>query len=311
MQAPMPLYYTRCPVPTASGIAFQRGMFAELFRESGYEVRALNELGPQCRDVHYTHAIETFFREGGGAPPVWARANAVDSVVLGITFMEELLGVFVRADDPAGSVADLAGRRLALPVWPRLVFNFWRFAALKGLHSALAVHGLRDEDVEFVDIVEDWDPHERSNVGRSELDQPARCEYRNQLEALSGGGRRRDFRQGTRSRPSPARGGRAHSPPVRPSRGERPRGPCQQLDASSAHHQPSPRRPPLRRGRALRANPDSRGPMGRGERHRSKAVDRAGMQCRAGRDGDLPGIRLCREIPAEIERRPGGSTRRS
>ena len=183
----MPLYYTRCPVPTASGIAFQRGMFAELFRESGYEVRNLSELGPRGRDVHYTHSIEAFFREGGGAPPVWARANGVDSVVLGITFMEELLGVFVRADDPAGSVADLAGRRLALPAWPRLVFNFWRFAALKGLHSALAVHGMRDDDVEFVDIVEGWDPHERMNVGRNDLDRPARCEYRNQLEALLAG----------------------------------------------------------------------------------------------------------------------------
>ena len=187
MQTPMPIYYTRCPVPTASGIAFQRGMFAELFRESGYEVRNLSELGPHGRDVHYTHSVEAFFREGGGAPPVWARANGVDSVVLGITFMEELLGVFVRADDPADSVADLAGRRLALPVWPRLVFNFWRFAALKGLHSALAVHGLRDGDVEFVDIVEGWDPHERSNVGRSDLEQPARCEYRNQLQALLAG----------------------------------------------------------------------------------------------------------------------------
>ena len=187
VQAPIPLYYTRCPVPTASGVAFQRGMFAESFRDSGYEVRDLGELGPQCRDVHYTHAIDTFFREGGGAPPVWARANGVDSVVLGITFMEELLGVFVRADDPARTVADLRGRRLGLPVWPRLVFNFWRFAALKGLHSALAVHGLRDEDVEFVDIVEGWDPHERRNVGRDELAQPARCEYRRQLEALLAG----------------------------------------------------------------------------------------------------------------------------
>ena len=159
-------------------------MFTELFRGSGYEVRNLSELGPLYKDAHYTHAIEAFFREGGGAPPVWARANGIDSVVLAITFMEELLGVFVRADDPAGGVADLAGRRLALPVWPRLVFNFWRFAALKGLHCALAVHGMRDEDVEFVDIVEDWDPHERRNVGRGDLAQPARCEYRNQLEAL-------------------------------------------------------------------------------------------------------------------------------
>ena len=185
--AQMPIYYTRCPVPTASGIAFQRGMFVELFRASGYEVRDLSELGPHYKDAHYTHAIESFFREGGGAPPVWARANGADSVVLGITFMEELLGVFVRAEDPARSVADLAGRRLALPVWPRLVFNFWRFAALKGLHSALAVHGLRDEDVEFVDIVEGWDPHERRNVGMGDLAQPARCEYRNQLEALLAG----------------------------------------------------------------------------------------------------------------------------
>ena len=126
----MPTCYTRCPVPTASGIAFQRGLFTELFRESGYEVRNLSEFGPESKDVHYTHAVEAFFREGGGARPVCARANGVDSVVLGITFMEALLGVFVRADDPAGSVADLAGRRLAFPVWPRLVFNFWRFAAV-------------------------------------------------------------------------------------------------------------------------------------------------------------------------------------
>ena len=187
METPIPIYYTRCPVPTASGIAFQRGMFAELFRGSGYEVRNLSELGSEYQDVHYTHAIEAFFREGGGAPPLWARANGVDSVVFGITFMEELLGVFVRAEDPARSVADLAGRRLGLPVWPRLVFNFWRFAALKGLHCALTVHGLRDEDVDFVDIVEDWDPHERRNVGRDELTRPARCEYHNQLEALLAG----------------------------------------------------------------------------------------------------------------------------
>jgi sulfonate transport system substrate-binding protein len=187
VKPPTPLYYTRCPVPTASGVAFQRGMFAASFHGTDYEVRDLSELGPDFKNAHYTHSVENFFREGGGAPPVWARANGVDSVVLGITFMEELLGVFVRADDPAQDVAELAGRRLALPVWPRLVFNFWRFAASKGFHSALAVHDLHDADVKFVDIIEDWDPHERRNVGRCELAQPARCEYQNQLAALLAG----------------------------------------------------------------------------------------------------------------------------
>ena len=59
----MPICYTRCPVPAASGVAFQRGMFADLFRESGYEVR--RELGPDGKDLHYTHAVEALFREGG------------------------------------------------------------------------------------------------------------------------------------------------------------------------------------------------------------------------------------------------------
>ena len=187
MTSRTPIYYTRCPVPTASGVAFQTGMFVDAFKESDYVVPNITELGPEHQDVHYTHSIDMFIREGGVAPPVWARANGVDSVVLGITFMEEFQGVFVRTDDPAETVADLVGRRLALPVWPRLVFNFWRFAALKGLISALAVHNVAPAAVQFVDIVEGWDPSERRNVGRDDLNVPARCEYRGQLEALLAG----------------------------------------------------------------------------------------------------------------------------
>jgi sulfonate transport system substrate-binding protein len=187
MKSQTPIYYTRCPVPTASGVAFQTGMLAEAFEGSGYEVPNITELGPAGKDVHYTHSIEMFMREGGVAPPVWARANGADSVVLGITFMEEFQGIFVRADDPAETILGLTGRRLALPVWPRLVFNFWRFAALKGLTSALSVHDMPSDAVEFVDVVEGWDPGERRNVGRHDLKAPARCEYRGQLEALLSG----------------------------------------------------------------------------------------------------------------------------
>ena len=187
MPSRTPIYYTRCPVPTASGIAFQTGMFADAFEDSGYLVPNIIELGPEHQDVHYTHSIDMFIREGGVAPPIWARANGVDSVVLGITFMEEFQGVFVRADGPIETVTDLAGHRLALPEWPRLVFNFWRFSALKGLTSALKVHDVPADAVEFVDIVEDWDPSERRNVNRHELKEPARCEYRRQLEALLSG----------------------------------------------------------------------------------------------------------------------------
>ena len=187
MQARTLIYYTRCPVPTASGIAVQGGMFAEAFRDSSYEVRNIVELGPEQQNVHYTHSIDAFFREGGAAPPVWARANGVDSVLLGMTFVDEMLGIYVRSDDSATNVTDLAGRRVALPVWPQLIFNFWRVLCLHGLLASFAAYGLSENDVEYVDIVEDWDPNERRNVRLGATQTAARCEYRNQLLALQSG----------------------------------------------------------------------------------------------------------------------------
>ena len=187
MAAASTIYYTRCPVPTASGIAFQAGNFNQSFANTGYEVRNIADLGPEAQNVHYTHSIEAFFREGGAAPPVWARANDVDSVVLAMTFVEELLGVYVRADDPIRDLHELAGRRFAVPVWPKLVFNFWRFVALHGFNNALSSVGLTLDDVRFVDVEEGWDPSERRNVSTNRIDEPARCEYRNQLHALLDG----------------------------------------------------------------------------------------------------------------------------
>jgi ABC-type nitrate/sulfonate/bicarbonate transport system substrate-binding protein len=157
------IWYTRCPVPTASGIAFQRRMFETAFADTDYEVRNIKELGAGQANTHFDHTLAFSFREGGGSPPMWARANGRDTQCLAISFMDEILGIYVRADDPARSVADLAGRRLALPVWPDLVFNFMRFAAEKGFHSALKLHGLSERDVTFVDAVNEADMNSMIN----------------------------------------------------------------------------------------------------------------------------------------------------
>ncbi|MCP4768618.1 MAG: hypothetical protein GY875_20440 [Gammaproteobacteria bacterium] len=112
------VYYTRCPVPTATGIALHKGIFDELFPGPNYDFLNIKVLGAEHADTHYTHSIDYFFREGGGSPPIWARAQGIENRLLGVTFMEELQGIFVRSDDCAEGVADLAGRRIALPVWP-------------------------------------------------------------------------------------------------------------------------------------------------------------------------------------------------
>ncbi len=179
------LWYTRCPVPTASGIAFQRNMFGELFAGTDYAVRNISELPKDRWDTHFNHALDASFREGGGSPPIWARANGASTRLLAITFMEEVLGIYVRADDPAQGMPDLAGRRCALPVWPKLIFNFFRFAAEKGFHSALKVHDMDETDVKFVDVVESDDPHRIINSDfASGRPRDNRSYYHAQLTAL-------------------------------------------------------------------------------------------------------------------------------
>jgi ABC-type nitrate/sulfonate/bicarbonate transport system substrate-binding protein len=179
------IYYARCPVPTASGIALHRGMFEQQFAGSDISVANIGESGPAHVNAHFTHDLDNFIREGGCTPPIWARSRGASTRLLGITFMREPLGVYVRTDDDIETVTDLAGLRLALPVWPQLVFNFWRVAAHKGFQSALDAHGMRESEVKFVDVTEDKDPHRRLNLAVGEsAGKDDKSEYDDQLQAL-------------------------------------------------------------------------------------------------------------------------------
>ncbi len=79
------IWYTRCPVATASGIAYQRNMFEELFAASGYEVRNLKELGKEKATTHLTHTLADSCREGGALPPLTARQSGADTSWFGFS----------------------------------------------------------------------------------------------------------------------------------------------------------------------------------------------------------------------------------
>lgn len=88
---PHTIWYTCCPVATASGIAYQRRMFAPIFTGSGHEVRNLKELGRDKAVTHFTQVLPNSVREGGAIPPLWARQNGADSVLVGLTWVAECL----------------------------------------------------------------------------------------------------------------------------------------------------------------------------------------------------------------------------
>ncbi|MFE4668737.1 ABC transporter substrate-binding protein [Streptomyces sp. NPDC056716] len=155
---PETLWFTRCPVPTATGIAADRHWLAEEFAPDGITVRSLqapsSELPPGLRGTHYTHSLSALFREGGNVPALWARSRGEATRLIGLTWIEERQTILVAPGSGIRGAAALRGRRLAVPRHS-IAIDFWRAMALRGFEGALASAGYGLEDAELVDVPAD------------------------------------------------------------------------------------------------------------------------------------------------------------
>lgn len=165
------LWFTRCPVPTATGIAYQLGWLTEAFAGDGITLRTLQESGSELGRHHYDHRLPTLIREGGNMLAIGARAQGEPTKLVGLTWIEESQLILTRPDTGIRSAADLKGRRLALPDWsyndiPAHVrgTSIARGMSLAGYKGVLASAGLTLDDV---DLIETLDPlRDIGGVGR-------------------------------------------------------------------------------------------------------------------------------------------------
>jgi ABC-type nitrate/sulfonate/bicarbonate transport system substrate-binding protein len=182
------LWYTRCPVPTASSIALhQRWLHAE-FERDGITLASVRASEDQAtRDSHYDNSLERMFREGGNVPAIWARASSRNTVVVGITWVDEFQAIVTRPNSGITGPADLFGRLLGLPRHPGHLVDHGRASALHGFVSALSLAGLGLGDAEFVDIsAPRLDIRENSATGvMAQAD--GKKHYGTTLEALNAG----------------------------------------------------------------------------------------------------------------------------
>lgn len=153
MTQPTDIWYTRCGGATASTIAIQQRFLHEEFSGDDTVLHALQDTQDRAiRESHFDHSIPSMFREGGNIPPIWARAKGVDTVVVGISWVDEFQSIVVRADSEIRSLADLKGKRLAVPLYEGITIDFHRGANFHGLANGLALAGLGRDDVTFVDV---------------------------------------------------------------------------------------------------------------------------------------------------------------
>jgi sulfonate transport system substrate-binding protein len=152
-QSTTEIWYTRCGGATASTVAVQENFLQDEFGSDEVVLRSLRDSTElSVRESHYDHSIPSMFREGGNIPPIWARARGADTIVVGISWVDEFQSIVVRADSDIRSLADLRGRKLAVPLYEGSTIDFQRGANFHGFANGLGIVGLGRDDVTFVDI---------------------------------------------------------------------------------------------------------------------------------------------------------------
>jgi ABC-type nitrate/sulfonate/bicarbonate transport system substrate-binding protein len=147
------IWFTRCPVPTASGLAHSLGWLRDEFAKDGLSVAALQDAPRSFNRHHYDHELPGLFREGGNIPALAAKAAGSPSRLIGLTWIDEWQVVLVRKEVGPIDPKALKGLRIALPAYTASrAGSIARGMSLAGIKGALGIAGLDLDDVTFVDV---------------------------------------------------------------------------------------------------------------------------------------------------------------
>jgi len=165
------IWLTRCPVPTATGIAHALGWFDEEFAADGIRVATIQD-APQMSRHHYDHEVSTLIREGGSLLALAARAQRAPTRLIGLTWIDEAQAIIVRPDSGIVEPRHLQGVRVALPAYIERDISahvrgssIARGMSLAGIKGALGVAGLSLDAVEFVEVGSGQQSRGAGNLG--------------------------------------------------------------------------------------------------------------------------------------------------
>lgn len=155
------LWFTRCPVPTPSAIAYKLGWLTEEFARDGIQLATFQEdaKNGELARHHYDHELEGLFREGGNMLPLASRPQGSPNRLIGLTWIDEGQAIIVRKDSAIHETKDLKGARVALPAFVEKQIashvrgtSIARGMSLAGVKGALWHAGLSFDDVTFVEV---------------------------------------------------------------------------------------------------------------------------------------------------------------
>jgi len=153
------VYYTNCPMISASNIDQELGWAREEFKKIGVKYAYLRSREENNWYPHYIHNMDNLIRFGGLFPPIHVQADIRRTVLLGLTWVYEGGCMLVRSRDNIYRMTDLKGKKIGLSKSLNTIKNdWWRIQEEQGIELMLRINGMTRRDVEIVDFPypDDW-----------------------------------------------------------------------------------------------------------------------------------------------------------
>jgi ABC-type nitrate/sulfonate/bicarbonate transport system substrate-binding protein len=153
------VYYTNCPLVSASNVDQELGWTREEYKKIGVQYGFLRSRRENNWYPHYIHNLDNLIRFGGLTPPIHVHADIRRTRLLGMTHVYEGGCMMVRARDDIYRMADLKGKKVGLSKSQNTIkMDWWRFQEEQGIELMLRLNGMTRKDVEIVEFPypDDW-----------------------------------------------------------------------------------------------------------------------------------------------------------
>jgi ABC-type nitrate/sulfonate/bicarbonate transport system substrate-binding protein len=148
------VYYTNCPLVSASNVDQELGWTREEFKKIGVKYAFLRSRAENDWYPHYIHNLDNLIRVGGLFPPVHVHADIRRTRLLGVTHAPREGGVMmVRSRDDIYRMVDLKGKKIGLSKsLNQIKTDWWRIQEEQGIELMLRLNGMTRKDVEIVEF---------------------------------------------------------------------------------------------------------------------------------------------------------------
>ncbi|MFH0996840.1 MAG: ABC transporter substrate-binding protein [Pseudomonadota bacterium] len=154
------VYYTNCPLISASNVDQELGWTKEEYKKIGIKYAYFRSNSETDWYPHYIHNMDNLIRFGGLFPPVQVHADIRRTRLLGVTHVPQEGGVMiVRAKDDIYRMQDLKGKKIGLSKSMNKIKNdWWRIQEHQGIELMLRMNGMTMDDVQIVEFpyADDW-----------------------------------------------------------------------------------------------------------------------------------------------------------